>query len=57
MGVIEEEHHHIHRVLADVVPDGPVALVGFPHHGNPGDNAIWLGEEAALHDLGVAVGL
>lgn len=32
-----------------------VALVDFPHHSNVGDNAIWLGERAALRELGVTV--
>jgi exopolysaccharide biosynthesis predicted pyruvyltransferase EpsI len=36
-------------VMADVVPrGGPVALVGFPNHSNPGDAAIWVGQLAAL---------
>lgn len=56
MGVVEDQRSQILRVLSEVVPPGPVALLGFPNHGNPGDEAIWLGEEAALQRLGIAVG-
>lgn len=31
------------------------ALLDYPHHPNVGDNAIWLGERAALRRLGVRV--
>jgi exopolysaccharide biosynthesis predicted pyruvyltransferase EpsI len=32
-----------------------VALLDFPNYGNVGDSAIWLGERAALRDLGARV--
>lgn len=32
-----------------------VALLDFPNHNNVGDNAIWLGEKAALEKIGVEV--
>ncbi|GAB2770342.1 polysaccharide pyruvyl transferase family protein [Salinimicrobium soli] len=32
-----------------------VALLDFPNHNNVGDNAIWLGEKAALKKMGVNV--
>jgi exopolysaccharide biosynthesis predicted pyruvyltransferase EpsI len=32
-----------------------VALLDFPNHNNVGDNAIWLGEKAALRKIGVHV--
>jgi len=34
----------------------PVALINFPNHANPGDNAIWLGALSALRRAGVPVG-
>jgi exopolysaccharide biosynthesis predicted pyruvyltransferase EpsI len=37
-------------------PARPIALVNFPNHQNPGDNAIWLGAHAALQRLRVPVG-
>jgi exopolysaccharide biosynthesis protein PssK len=37
-------------------PGRPVALVNFPNHNNPGDNAIWLGAHAVLRRIGVPVG-
>lgn len=36
-------------------PGRPVALVNFPNHANPGDNAIWLGTHAVLRRIGVPV--
>lgn len=39
----------IHRILASLIPEGSrVAIFDFPNHGNVGDSAIWLGEEAFL---------
>ncbi|MEM6525800.1 MAG: polysaccharide pyruvyl transferase family protein [Bacteroidota bacterium] len=32
-----------------------VALLDFPNHNNVGDNAIWLGEKAALKKMGVEI--
>jgi len=32
-----------------------VALLDFPNHNNVGDNAIWLGEKAALNKIGVEI--
>jgi exopolysaccharide biosynthesis predicted pyruvyltransferase EpsI len=37
-------------------PGRPVALVNYPNHQNPGDNAIWLGAQATLARLNVPVG-
>jgi len=37
-------------------PGRPVALVNYPNHANPGDNAIWLGTLATLRRLDVPVG-
>jgi pyruvyl transferase EpsO len=43
-----------HSVLAQHVARGQrFALVDFPNHSNVGDNAIWLGELAALRAIGV----
>ena len=40
-------------VLAEIVPGNvPVALLDFPWHSNPGDAAIWKGENLALATLG-----
>jgi exopolysaccharide biosynthesis protein PssK len=39
-----------------LAPDRPVALVNYPNHPNPGDNAIWLGTLAVLRRIGVPVG-
>jgi pyruvyl transferase EpsO len=40
-------------VLADILPANvPVALLDFPWHSNPGDSAIWKGENLALATLG-----
>ncbi|HEX3462680.1 MAG TPA: polysaccharide pyruvyl transferase family protein [Candidatus Elarobacter sp.] len=36
-------------------PGRPVALVNYPNHPNPGDNAIWLGTLMTLRRLGVPV--
>lgn len=45
-------------VLAETVGQGQrVALVGFPDHPNVGDNAIWLGELAALKELRTEVAI
>ena len=39
----------IHQTLDPLIPpDSCCALVDFPHHGNVGDSAIWLGEMAYL---------
>jgi exopolysaccharide biosynthesis predicted pyruvyltransferase EpsI len=35
--------------------ESEVALLDFPNHNNVGDNAIWLGEKAALRKIGVKV--
>lgn len=37
-----------------VTPGAPYALVDFPDHPNVGDSAIWLGEIALLHAIGVS---
>lgn len=42
-------------VRAALPDDRPVGLVNFPNHGNPGDDAIWLGAEQVLADLQVPV--
>ncbi|MDQ6925700.1 MAG: exopolysaccharide biosynthesis protein, partial [Candidatus Eremiobacteraeota bacterium] len=47
----------IRSVLSTVLErDRPVALVNFPNHANPGDNAIWLGTCNLLEELRVPVG-
>jgi len=47
----------IQNVLSGLLEPGqPVALVNFPNHQNPGDNAIWLGAHAVLRRIGVPVG-
>ena len=47
----------IQNVLSSLLEPGqPVALVNFPNHANPGDNAIWLGTRAVLRRIGVPVG-
>ena len=47
----------IQNVLSSLLEPGqPVALVNFPNHPNPGDNAIWLGTQAVLRRIGVSVG-
>lgn len=39
----------IHQSLDPLIPPGSsCALVDFPHHGNVGDSAIWMGEIAYL---------
>jgi pyruvyl transferase EpsO len=44
-------------VLGSVLePSRPVALINYPNHQNPGDNAIWLGTQAVLRSLNVPVG-
>src|SRR4051794_2660445 len=35
--------------------DRPLALIDYPSHGNPGDNAIWLGETAYLRRAGARI--
>jgi len=48
--------NRIETVLSTVLEPGrPVALVNFPNHQNPGDNAIWLGTLAVLQRIGVPV--
>lgn len=43
----------IDTTLSAHLPRGvPVALVNFPNHSNAGDDAVWLGAEAALSRLG-----
>lgn len=35
----------VDAVLSPLIPDGaPIVLFDFPHHGNVGDSAIWVGE-------------
>lgn len=47
----------IDRVLSSLVPAGSqVALVNFANHSNPGDPAIWLGQQIALRRIGVSIG-
>jgi pyruvyl transferase EpsO len=46
----------LERVIAPLLTPGrPVALVNFPNHNNPGDNAIWLAAKALLRRLGVPI--
>jgi len=44
------------EVLRELLTPGTsCALVGFPHHANVGDSAIWLGERALLRRAGIPV--
>ncbi|HEX3549320.1 MAG TPA: polysaccharide pyruvyl transferase family protein [Candidatus Elarobacter sp.] len=55
--LVAELADRIERSLAELLERGrPVALINFPNHANPGDNAIWLGTQAALRGIGVPVG-
>jgi exopolysaccharide biosynthesis predicted pyruvyltransferase EpsI len=47
-GLITRLQEATKRVLGQVIPDGPVALVDYPGHSNVGDSAIWLGETLYL---------
>lgn len=40
------------RTLGNLIPEGPVALLGRPTHRNVGDQAIWLGQLEAIRALG-----
>ncbi len=46
--VVARLQARIKSTLADVIPQGPVALLDFPDHSNVGDSAIWLGEMVYL---------
>jgi pyruvyl transferase EpsO len=53
---IEEQQKLIFNCLEQLINKGTkVALLDFPNHNNVGDNAIWLGEKAALKKMGVKV--
>jgi pyruvyl transferase EpsO len=53
---IKEQQTLLFNSLGKLLSKGMnVALLDFPHHNNVGDNAIWLGEKAALRKMGVEV--
>ncbi|WZL88728.1 polysaccharide pyruvyl transferase family protein [Salinimicrobium sp. 3283s] len=53
---IKEQQKLIFGSLGQLINKGTkVALLDFPNHNNVGDNAIWLGEKAALKKMGVEV--
>ena len=54
--LIQSLSRKIDEVLTPLVPPGSrCALLGFPNHGNVGDNAIWLGEKAWLRRQNVTI--
>jgi pyruvyl transferase EpsO len=47
--LLDQLRAQIRRTLDPLIPSGSsCALIDFPHHGNVGDSAIWLGEIAYL---------
>lgn len=53
---IEEQQKLLYGCLGRLLDKGTrVALLDFPNHNNVGDNAIWLGEKAALKKMGVDI--
>ena len=53
---INEQQKLLYTCLEKFLSNGTkVALLDFPNHNNVGDNAIWLGEKAALKKMGVDV--
>lgn len=53
---IKEQQKLLFNCLGKILrKDDKVALLDFPNHNNVGDNAIWLGEKAALKKMGVEV--
>lgn len=53
---IKEQQNLIYDCLGKYISKGTkVALLDFPNHNNVGDNAIWLGEKAALKKIGARV--
>ncbi|UII23877.1 polysaccharide pyruvyl transferase family protein [Fulvivirga ligni] len=53
---IKEQQKLLFDCLKMILKQGDkVALLDFPNHNNVGDNAIWLGEKAALKKIGVEV--
>ncbi|UII24840.1 polysaccharide pyruvyl transferase family protein [Fulvivirga maritima] len=54
--IIENQQNLLYNCLSKLLSkDMKVALLDFPNHNNVGDNAIWLGEKAALKKIGVEV--
>lgn len=54
--LIKEQQILLFDCLGQFLSKGmKVALLDFPNHNNVGDNAIWLGEKAALRKIGVEV--
>lgn len=49
--LISEHRSRLLRTLGEIVPEGPVALLGRPAHRNVGDQAIWLGQREAIRGL------
>jgi exopolysaccharide biosynthesis predicted pyruvyltransferase EpsI len=56
LNTIDHQQQLLYERLHSVLRKGmEVALLDFPNHNNVGDNAIWLGEKAALKKMGVEV--
>ena len=56
LNTIKEQQTLLFDCLGQLLTKGTkVALLDFPNHNNVGDNAIWLGEKAALRKMGVEV--
>jgi exopolysaccharide biosynthesis predicted pyruvyltransferase EpsI len=56
VAAVETLRTEAENVLRSLVhPGEPCALLGFPNHGNVGDNAIWLGERTLLERVGARV--
>jgi len=56
LDTIIEQQKLIYNCLGQCLSSkSKVALLDFPNHNNVGDNAIWLGEKAALKKIGVEV--
>lgn len=56
LNTIKEQQKLLFECLERLLSRGTkVALLDFPNHNNVGDNAIWLGEKAALRKIGVDI--
>lgn len=56
INTIKEQQKLLYDCLGQLLTKGQkVALLDFPNHNNVGDNAIWLGEKAALRKVGVNI--
>jgi pyruvyl transferase EpsO len=50
--LVQSLRRRLSDCFAEVIPDGPLALVDFPDYSNVGDSAIWLGQMAWLDEMG-----